>query len=90
MGFPAQGPLGLYYDNQALISIEHGLVLHDRAKYVEVDRHFIKDHLKFGIICTSFVNIEVQFADVLTKGLTTVQFSSIIGKLGMWDLYSLA
>lgn len=44
--FPIKGPMRLYCDNKAAISITHDPVQYDRTKHVEVDCHFIKDHLK--------------------------------------------
>lgn len=40
----------LFYYNNAAIDISHSLVQHDRTKHVEVDRHFIKQNLKFKIV----------------------------------------
>lgn len=53
-----------------------------------MDHHFIKECLKLGNICTPFVKTDDQLAFILTKGLTSTQFSSIVNKMGMWDLYS--
>ncbi|RVW96099.1 Retrovirus-related Pol polyprotein from transposon RE2 [Vitis vinifera] len=36
-------PMKLYCDNKVAISVAHNLVLHDRTKHVEVDKHFIKE-----------------------------------------------
>lgn len=55
LGFQVSEPMSLYCDNKAAISIAHDPVQHDRAKHVEIDRHFIKDHLKVGHICMPFV-----------------------------------
>jgi ATP sulfurylase len=56
----------LYCDNKAAISIAHNLVQHDRTKHVEIDRHFIKEKLREGAICTPYVKIGEQLADILT------------------------
>ncbi|KAL0360592.1 UNVERIFIED_CONTAM: Retrovirus-related Pol polyprotein from transposon RE1 [Sesamum radiatum] len=37
-------PMNLYCDNKAAIEIAQNPVQHDRTKYVEVDRHFIKEN----------------------------------------------
>ena len=47
-------PMTLYCDNKPIISIAHNPVQHDRTKHVEVDRHFIKEKLDSGLICTDF------------------------------------
>ena len=48
-------PMKLYCDNKAAISIAHNLVLQDKTKHVEIDRHFTKETLEEGTICTSFI-----------------------------------
>lgn len=88
VGFLIRGPMSLYYGIKAAISIAHDPVQHDRTKHVEVDCHFIKDHLKKRHICTPFIQTQHQLADVFTKGLSVAQFMYLIDKLGMMDIYS--
>ena len=78
----------LYCDNKSAISIAHNPVQHDRTKHIEIDRHFIKEKLESGLICTPYVSTHYQLADVLTKGLCSSVFQSIISKLGMENIYS--
>ena len=81
-------PMKLYCDNKSAINIAHNPVQHDRTKHVEVDRHFIKEKLESGLICTPYISTENQLADVLTKGLMSSAFQKIVGKLGMENIYS--
>ncbi|KAK2433017.1 putative mitochondrial protein [Trifolium repens] len=81
-------PMKLYCDNKSAISIAHNPVQHDRTKHIEVDRHFIKEKLDSGLICTPFVSSQNQLADVLTKGLNSHNFERIVSKLGMDNTYS--
>ena len=83
-----EGPMKLYCDNKSAISIAHNPVQHDRTKHIEVDRHFIKEKLDSGLICTPYVPSLGQLADILTKGLCTPNFDRIICKLGMDNIYS--
>ncbi|XP_038895891.1 secreted RxLR effector protein 161-like [Benincasa hispida] len=64
------GPMKLYYDNKASISIANNPVQHDRTKHVEIDRHFIKEKLDRGAICIPYVPSVQQIADVFTKELS--------------------
>ena len=78
----------LYCDNKAAIAIVNNPVQHDRTKHVEVDRHFIKDHLNQGIINLPFVSSQTQLADILTKAVSGKMFHSSLGKLGLIDIHS--
>ncbi|CAM8882627.1 unnamed protein product [Rhodiola kirilowii] len=80
-------PMKLFCDNKAAISIAHNPVQHDRTKYIEVDRHFIKENLEAGIICIPFVSTKDQIADILTKGLFRSIFESLVNKLDMFDVH---
>ena len=78
----------LYCDNKAAISIAHNPVQHDRTKHVEIDRHFIKEKLSSGVICTPFVKSSEQLADVFTKGLGSRPHRYILSKLDMRDIFA--
>ncbi|KAL6329944.1 hypothetical protein AAG906_039859 [Vitis piasezkii] len=80
-------PMKLYCDNKATISIAHNLVLHDRTKHVEVNKHFIKEKLESGLICMPYIPTTEQVANVLTKGIPTKQFDRLIDKLAMEDIF---
>lgn len=54
----------LYYDNKLAISIDHNPIQYDRTKYIEVDKHFIKEKLDSGLICTPYIPTTSQLADV--------------------------
>ena len=81
-------PMRLYCDNKSAINIAHNPVQHDRTKHIEIDRHFIKEKLDSKLICTPYVPTKEQLADVFTKGLHGHDFSVIMSKLGMDDIYS--
>ncbi|RDX80420.1 putative mitochondrial protein, partial [Mucuna pruriens] len=48
------GRIKFFCDNNSAISIAHNLVQHDRVKYIEIDRHFIKEKLDGGLIATTY------------------------------------
>ena len=45
LGLSHPKPMLLHCNNKAAIAIANNPVQHDRTKHMEVDRHFIKDHL---------------------------------------------
>lgn len=88
IGFPVQGPMSLYCNNKITINITHDPIQHDRTKHVEIDRHFIKDHIKKGNICFPYIQTKDRITDIFTKGLGGVQFMSLTNKLEIIDIYS--
>lgn len=62
-------------------------VHHDRTKYMEIDRHFIKEKLENEIIILIYIPTDQQIADVLTKGLPKGFFDNIISNLGLLNIY---
>jgi hypothetical protein len=80
--------LKLYCDNKAAISIAHNSVELDLTKHIEIDRHFIKEKIDFGILCLPFVPSNQQTADILTKILGRTTFEYLIIKLGIIDIYA--
>ena len=60
----------VFCDNKAVIVIAYNLVLHDRTKHVEVDKHFIKEKLEEWLICMPYIPTNEQVIDILIKGLS--------------------
>ncbi|CAL9001768.1 unnamed protein product [Prunus brigantina] len=62
--------LGVYMDQQSTFEITNNPIQLDRTKYVEVDRHFIKEKLEYKLIYIPFVPSSEQVADMLTHALS--------------------
>ena len=76
----------MHLENKAAISISENPVQHDRTKYVEVDRHFIKENIVAKIIEVPFVKSEDQLADILTKAVNSKSFREVLCKLSIGKL----
>jgi exonuclease I len=87
LGLFEDKPIMLYCDNKAAINIANNPIQHDKTKHVEIDRHFIKDKLDEGPVCMPFVEIKEQITDVFTKGLDITNFSNVINKMSMINIY---
>ncbi|RDX72513.1 Copia protein, partial [Mucuna pruriens] len=82
-----EGPIKFFYDNNSAISIAHNLVQHDKAKHIEIDKHFIEEKLNSGLVVITHVPIGLQVANIFTKVLSAARFQELNDKLGMIDIH---
>jgi len=74
-------------DNQSVISIVKNSIHRDRTKYVEIDKHFIKEKLE-GVFQLSYTPTNSQVADILTKALPMRTFDELSYKVGLNNIYN--
>ncbi|RVW76506.1 Retrovirus-related Pol polyprotein from transposon TNT 1-94 [Vitis vinifera] len=75
LGYLSRQPIRLFCDNKAACDIAHNPVQHDRTKYVEVDRFFIKEKLDDKIVELPKIRSENQLTYILTKLQSQVECS---------------
>nr|GEX72132.1 hypothetical protein [Tanacetum cinerariifolium] len=80
-------PVSLHCDSNSTIKIAANLVFYERTKHLEIDLHFVRENILNGVVKTVKVDSEHQIADILTKGLDTIQHCELAKKLGMYDVY---
>lgn len=69
LSMPTASPKFLYSDSKSAISIVNNLMQHNRMKQVRTDRHFVKQKMEHGDIRLTYVPIENQEADILSKAM---------------------
>jgi hypothetical protein len=79
--------LKLWCDSKSAISIANNPVQRDKTKHVEIDKFFIKEKLKSGLLELSHVVTGNQVADCLTKGLSSIDLMRLCDKMGLMDIF---
>ena len=69
LGYEPTSTMNLFCDNKAAIAIAQNPVQHDCTKYVEVDRHIIKQKLEAEVFQFPFVKSKDQLVDIFTKAI---------------------
>jgi hypothetical protein len=59
-------------------------VQHQRTKHVEIDLHFVREHVTVGDVRVLNVPTTMQFADIFTKGLLSSVFADFRSSLNIY------
>jgi hypothetical protein len=73
----------IYCDNVSTVYLSTNPVQHQRIKHVEIDLHFIWEHVAIGDVCILHVPMTSQFTDIFMKGLSTSVFSEFWSSLNI-------
>jgi hypothetical protein len=71
---PVQRATVVYCDNVNAVYLSTNLVQHQPTKHMEIDLHFIREHVAIGDVRVLSVPTTLQFADIFTKGLPSSVF----------------
>jgi hypothetical protein len=77
----------LWCDSKSVISIVNNPMQHDRTKHVKIDRFFIKEKLKSGLLELNHVTTRNQVADCLTKGFSSIDLVRLYDKMYLMDIF---
>ncbi|GFY82953.1 hypothetical protein Acr_02g0011930 [Actinidia rufa] len=81
MGVNHSGATVLHCDNRSAILIAHNDVFHDRTKHIDIDCHFIRQHVVRGTVHLLPISSADQTADIFTKSLLPGRFDALVTKL---------
>ncbi|GJU57488.1 retrovirus-related pol polyprotein from transposon TNT 1-94 [Tanacetum coccineum] len=75
--------ISMYCDSKSAIAISCNPVPHSRTKHIDIQYHFIKEHVEKGTVELYFVGTEYQLADLFTKALPKERFEYLVHRIGM-------
>ncbi len=75
MHISQEGPTMLFCHNQSSIKLVKNHVYHARTKHIEIEYHYIKEHVVIGNVEVAYIPIVKQEANMLTKPMGRLKFA---------------
>lgn len=72
---PLQRATLVYCDNISAVYMSANPVQHQRTKHIEIDLHFVREHVALGAVRVLHVPTTSQDADIFTKGVPSSLFT---------------
>ncbi|GJS57414.1 hypothetical protein Tco_0652198 [Tanacetum coccineum] len=71
----------VYCDSKSAIAISCNPVQHSKTEHINIQYHFIKEHVEKGTVELYFVGTEYQPADLFTKALPKERFEYLVHRI---------
>ena len=82
-GTISDGPIPIYADNQAAISIAERLKFSKKTKHIAIYYYYIRELVDKDIIRMEYISTAKIIADILTKPVGRVKFDAFIKEMSM-------
>ena len=70
-------------DNQGAIQLAYNPVYHSKKKHLDLDAHYIRGLVEYGILSLEYCPTKQQAVDIFTKSLTAKKYMHLRSLLGM-------
>src|SRR6266478_6153792 len=84
LGFGFKRPTPINGDNQGSIFFAHNPVTEKRSKHIDIRYHYVREKIEENVVAISFIEGVKNPADMFTKNLGHIKFSSCLKELGLW------
>ncbi|GJX27233.1 retrovirus-related pol polyprotein from transposon TNT 1-94 [Tanacetum coccineum] len=71
----------MYCDSKSAIAISCNPVQHSKTKHIDIQYHFIKEHVEKGTVELYFIDTEYQLADLFIKALPKERFEYLVHRI---------
>jgi hypothetical protein len=78
----------IHRDNQSAVLLAHNPILHTRTKHMEIDLFFVREKVSAKQLTIMHVPGSEQWADILTKPVSTAKFLLMRSKLNVLEYQS--
>lgn len=85
LGIQISKPPIIYCDNMGATRLALNPVHHSRMKHIAIHLHFVRYLATKHMLSVSYINIQDQLADLLTKPLARACFESLLSKISVVD-----
>jgi hypothetical protein len=73
----------VYCDNVSAVYLSTKLIQHQCTRHVEINLHFVREHVAVRDVRVLYVLMTMQFADIFTNGLPSSVFSEFRSSLNI-------
>ena len=79
-------PTVIFEDNQGAIQLSKNPKFHSRTKHIDVSYHYIREQVSQNTVSVKYCTSKDMLADIMTKGLSRVQFQKFRDMLGVFEI----
>ena len=83
LGFPVEGPITIYEDNQSAICLSKSNRNHPKTKHIDIKYNYIRSVINQNIVEVEYCPTSEMLADIFTKGMTSDKFVKLRNLLGL-------
>lgn len=86
LSFPINSPAQLFSDSQGSMALAKNPEYHSRTKHIDIQHHFVREHVANRNVHFQFVGTDEMVADVLTKPLPRDKHVTFVQSMGLSSL----